>query len=80
MKKTFIKRLSLNKSTVANLDAASMRSVKGGETFHGDACIETETDPVHTDDTCVTCYATCVTCNTCYTDCAQATCNDLITG
>lgn len=70
MKKTFVKKLSLNKTTVSNLDAASMSKVKGGETVKGDECHDFITDPFHTDNTCATCY----------TDCAQATCDDLITG
>ncbi len=84
MKKTFTKKLSLNKTTVANLNAASMRSVKGGETFgHAPRCpdlIDDKTD-FCTLATCVTCGVTCETCNTdCGQNTCQVTCNDLITG
>ncbi len=77
MKKTFTKRLSLNKTTVANLNAASMRSVKGGQTGAGGAChvldddsIATDTCNCYTDETC----DSCVTCETCNTNCGQNTC------
>lgn len=87
MKKTFTKKLFLNKTTVANLDTASMDNVKGGTESWGHAprCPDIIEDPNLTDTcaTCVTCE-TCPTCDTCNTNCGQATCqvtcDDLITG
>ena len=85
MKKTFSKKLSLNKSTVANLNTASMGNVKGGQTGAGGACPVLDDDPNRTEtcNTCVTCE-TCLTCVTCNTNCGQNTCqftcDDLISG
>lgn len=88
MKKTFVKKLSLNKTTVSNLNLPSMAKVRGGyETFHGEACPDFDTgapcesDNCGTDVTCVTCAVSCETCNTnCGQNTCQVTCHDLITG
>lgn len=76
MKKTFIKKLFLNKTTVANLSTASMVNVKGGLTVRFEGChdlITGGTCETCTCDTCDTCV-TCVTCVTCNTNCGQYTC------
>lgn len=89
MKKKIIKKLSLNKTTVADLNAASMGYVRGGaETFHGEACHDFITGGPNVTETCNTCAVTCntcaATCETCRTNCGldtcQFTCDDLITG
>lgn len=78
MKKSISRKLSLNKTTVANLNAALMSNVKGGsETYNGrPACYDFEDDG--------TTGLFTLTCDTCNTNCGQntcqVTCDDLITG
>ena len=70
--KQFNKKLVLNKKTVANLNAADMAHVKGGET--GLSCPVCDTIVSCYQTHCKTCLTLCVECFTEFQSCPDSHC------